>query len=196
MLRRARSSAAYVCGERAGLIPEKPLSMGETMSESYVDLDIDNEKKVADEKLKELENRNASLGEIRPSMKELGFQRIISKWSSYGKQLSVALTKNPSRIPGDMMVNSILLAIVTHSKQSCDHHIYHVGSSLRNPLKYGGVQSLVYQYFLKNPWINDKGKYVKVGKDKVFNSMDKFHIYVATHYIPPLKVLKLDNIRT
>lgn len=49
--------------------------MGKTMSESYVHLDIDSEKEVVDDKLKELENKNASLGEIRSSMKELGIQR-------------------------------------------------------------------------------------------------------------------------
>lgn len=90
--------------------------------------------------------------------------------------------------PVDLLVNSILVAIVTHAKKSCNHHICHVGSSLRNPLKYGDIQSFIYQYFMKNPWVNDKGKFVKVGKAKVFNSMDTFHRFIANRYTPPLKV--------
>ncbi|KAI5666631.1 hypothetical protein M9H77_16484 [Catharanthus roseus] len=248
-------STAYVCGERAGLIPEKPLSMGKTMSESYVHLDIDSEKEVVDDKLKALENKNASLGEIRSSMKELGIQRAkLHGWPNtyvftkamgemileqFKDQLEVVIIrptivsstyKEPfpgwiegvrtldsivvaygkgslkwyigdpettiDLIPSDMVVNSMLMAIVTHVEKSCDHHIYHVGSSLRNPLKYGDIHVFLYSYFVKNPWINGKGKFVKVGNIKVFNSMEKFHKYVATHHMPLLWVLNIVNILT
>lgn len=87
-----------------------------------------------------------------------------------------------------MLVNSILVAIVTHYMQFRNQHIYHIGSSLRNPLKYGDIRNFFFFYFSKNPWINDSGKFMKVKEFKDIKSMPKFRRYIATHYIPFLTV--------
>ncbi|KAG2397460.1 Alcohol-forming fatty acyl-CoA reductase [Vigna angularis] len=64
-------STAYVCGEGKGLVAEKPFHMGETLNGSSR-LDINLEKLLAEEKLKELEAENASEKTISSVMKNLG----------------------------------------------------------------------------------------------------------------------------
>nr|GME09203.1 fatty acyl-CoA reductase 3-like isoform X1 [Ipomoea batatas] len=67
-------STAYVCGEGTGIVPERAYHLGETLNgNSY--LDIDEEKKVIEEKLMELEAQNASEKEVKLAMKDLGIQR-------------------------------------------------------------------------------------------------------------------------
>lgn len=66
--------AAYVCGEGTGIVAERAYHPGETLNgNSY--LDIDEEKKVIEEKLMELEAQNASEKEVKLAMKDLGIQR-------------------------------------------------------------------------------------------------------------------------
>jgi alcohol-forming fatty acyl-CoA reductase len=91
------------------------------------------------------------------------------------------------QIPADMVVNAILVAMVGHAKQPSDA-IYQVGSSSRNPLRYGNLQDYGYHYFTRKPWINKDGKAVKVGKVTVLDSMASFHRYMNIHYVLPLKV--------
>lgn len=66
--------SAYVCGEKEGLMLEKPYYMGETLN-GTLGLDIEAEKKVMDEKLKQLKAENASEKSITTAMKELGLER-------------------------------------------------------------------------------------------------------------------------
>ncbi|KAK4493107.1 hypothetical protein RD792_018047 [Penstemon davidsonii] len=71
-------STAYVNGNRGGLIPEKPFQMGETLPGAKISyLDINTEKKIVDEKLKELQILNATDKEITRTMKDLGIQRAM-----------------------------------------------------------------------------------------------------------------------
>lgn len=68
---------AYVCGERAGLILEKPLYMGETLNGTS-GLEIDAELKVVEERLNELQAKGATEKEITSRMKEMGILRSLS----------------------------------------------------------------------------------------------------------------------
>ena len=45
--------------------------------------------------------------------------------------------------------------------------------------------------FQKNPWIDEKGRAVKVGQCKLLRSMLSFRKYMAIRYFPLLKVLLL-----
>ncbi|KAH7862348.1 hypothetical protein Vadar_003576 [Vaccinium darrowii] len=67
-------STAYVSGEKAGLILEKPCYMGETLN-GVSGLDLDTEKKVMAERLSELQAKEATEQEITLAMKDLGIQR-------------------------------------------------------------------------------------------------------------------------
>nr|XP_009771272.1 PREDICTED: probable fatty acyl-CoA reductase 5 [Nicotiana sylvestris] len=73
-------STAYVCGEKEGLILEKPLHYGEMLSGGS-HLDIDAEQKLAEETLKDLKARNATEKEVTLAMRLLGIERAkIHGW--------------------------------------------------------------------------------------------------------------------
>lgn len=86
-----------------------------------------------------------------------------------------------------MVVNSMIAAMVAHANQPCEM-IYHVGSSVSNPLQYKGIQQSGYHYFSRHPWVNKAGKPIIVGEIKVLNSMASFHRYFSLRYLIPLQV--------
>ncbi|XP_039048615.1 alcohol-forming fatty acyl-CoA reductase-like [Hibiscus syriacus] len=96
-------------------------------------------------------------------------------------------------IPADMVVNAMIVAMIAHASNQPSETIYQVGSSMRNPVKYGDLQELGFRYFSKKPWINKDGKPVIVGKIRVMDSMASFHRYMALRYLLPLKGLELAN---
>ena len=91
------------------------------------------------------------------------------------------------QIPVDMVVNAMIMAMVAHANKS-SWIIFHVGSSLRNPMKLSSLRDFMFWYFTGNPWISENGTTIKVSKGIVFNSMASFHAYMAIRYILPLKV--------
>ncbi|XP_042066940.1 fatty acyl-CoA reductase 3-like [Salvia splendens] len=125
-----------------------------------------------------------------------GIRTIDSLAVGYGKGRITCFLGNPNTIidviPADMVVNAMMVAMAAHSNQS-DETIYHVGSSVANPLEYASLQDYGQRYFKKHPWINKEGKPVIVGNVKVLNSMDSFQRYLAIHYLLPLKGLEMVN---
>lgn len=91
------------------------------------------------------------------------------------------------QIPADMVANSMIVAMVAHANES-SQIIFHVGSSLRNPMKLCTLKELIFKYFTRNPWIGKNGKSIKVGKVIMFSSMARFRAYMAIRYRLPLKV--------
>ena len=91
------------------------------------------------------------------------------------------------QIPGDMVVNLILVALTCHANQSSEF-IYHIGSSLRNPTNISDSRKVAFQYFTKNPLRNKKGKLIKVSKGLLLSNMAVLHIFIAVCFIIPLKV--------
>ncbi|XP_004490308.1 fatty acyl-CoA reductase 8-like [Cicer arietinum] len=79
-------------------------------------------------------------------------------------------------IPVDMVVNSMIVAMVARSKNLCTNLIYNISSSLRNPINFSDVLDNTYCYFTKNPWINKNGKPVLIAKKMALfsTSMDEF----------------------
>ncbi|PON84334.1 Fatty acyl-CoA reductase [Trema orientale] len=67
-------STAYVSGERGGLILENPYHMGDTLN-GATGLDINNELRLVEEKLKELQAEEATEPEITLAMKDFGIER-------------------------------------------------------------------------------------------------------------------------
>ncbi|XP_059314843.1 fatty acyl-CoA reductase 1-like [Lycium ferocissimum] len=251
----AHVSTAYVCGEGEGVIPEKSFSLGETLNKD-TKLDIDVERKVIEDKLKELEAQNLTIKEVTMAMRDLGIQRAtMHGWPNtysftkamgemllghYKENLQLAIIrptiitstyKEPfpgwiegvktvdsfilaygkgvlnfsfgdpnsyiDAIPGDMVVNAILAAIIAHTGNqynSSQGLIYHISSSRRNPLKSSDIRLFLFNYFTKNPWINKDGNIIKVGMPTLFNSMDSFRKYISTYYWPLLKILELANL--
>ncbi|KAK6230133.1 hypothetical protein QUC31_001651 [Theobroma cacao] len=68
------TSTAYVCGEEAGIILEKPFSVDDTLLKTCK-LDIIEEKRIVEEKLDELRFQHAPNEVIKSEMKEFGLKR-------------------------------------------------------------------------------------------------------------------------
>ncbi|OMO54203.1 Male sterility, NAD-binding protein [Corchorus capsularis] len=261
-------STAYVCGEGTRLILEKPFQMGETLKKTCNKLDINEEKRLMEEKSEELISQCASNEAITSTMKELGLKRAkLYGWPNtyvftkamgemilgnfkgdlplviirptmisstykepfpgwiegvrtidgaivgYGKGKLTCFPGNPNSpldvIPADMVVNAMVVAMVLHTnhhqtydddsgqKKTYDDdeaNIYHVSSSLRNPLQFSDLHNIVYNYFTKNPWINKRsGERIKVGKVTVLSTANRYFLYMNIKYVLPLKVLCLVN---
>ncbi|KAA0052058.1 fatty acyl-CoA reductase 3-like isoform X2 [Cucumis melo var. makuwa] len=78
-----------------------------------------------------------------------------------------------------MVVNAMLVAMVAHASQPSSYAIYHVSSSMRNPVMYGKLQEYGFHYFSANPWINKDGQPVRVGKVTILKDMASFHRYMT-----------------
>ncbi|XP_058218971.1 alcohol-forming fatty acyl-CoA reductase-like [Rhododendron vialii] len=91
-------STAYVSGEKAGLILEKPYYMGETLN-GVSGLNLDTEKKIMEERLSELRAEEATDKEITLAMKDLGIQRA----RKYGWPNTYVFTK----AMGEMLLGQI-----------------------------------------------------------------------------------------
>lgn len=99
------------------------------------------------------------------------------------------------QIPADMVVNSMIVAMMAHADQKGRETIYQIGSSVSNPLNITNLRDYGFNYFRKNPWINKvNGKPIIVGKVNVLSSMDSFQRYMALHYILPLKVCFISQL--
>ncbi|KAL3828555.1 hypothetical protein ACJIZ3_017357 [Penstemon smallii] len=243
-------STAYVSGEKDGLILETPHNMGETLN-GISGLDINAEKKLVDETIKQMSADNYSEDIIKSAMKNLGIQRarkfgwpntyvftkamgemllgqlkdniplvivrptivtstykepfpgwvegirtIDSLAVGYGKGRLPCFLGDPKTIldlvPADMVVNAMIASMVAHSNEA-NETIYHIGSSVSNPIELASLQDYGYRYFSKHPWINKEGKPVIVGKLKILSSMESFQKYMAIHYLLPLKGLQIVN---
>ncbi|KAK1409996.1 hypothetical protein QVD17_36528 [Tagetes erecta] len=245
-------STAYVAGEEPGLILETPYELGKALNGAH-GLDINTEKKIIEERLKELSyDETATDKSITMAMKDLGIERAkkfgwpntyvftkalgemilghlkgnmplvilrptiitstykepIPGWIEgirtidslavgYGKgQLSCFLGDPESVIdviPADMVVNAMIATMAAHANQPSCEIIYHVGSSVSNPLKYKSLQQSGYDYFSRHPWINKDGKPVIVSEVKVLDSMASFQRYFALRYLLPLQGLRVMN---
>ncbi|KAI3886662.1 hypothetical protein MKX03_034756 [Papaver bracteatum] len=68
-------STAYVCGEKSGVISEKPIKMGETLNRTSEVLDIEAELKLMKNCLRGLKAEQVSVAEEKEVMENLGIQR-------------------------------------------------------------------------------------------------------------------------
>ena len=97
---------------------------------------------------------------------------------------------NLKQIPADMVVNAMLVAMVSHATQPCDDSIYHVGSSVGNPVRYESLRDYSFRYFTAKPCYDKEGKAIRVGKVTVLENMNSFQRYMYIRYLLPLKVIQ------
>uniref|UniRef100_A0A7C9CTB6 Alcohol-forming fatty acyl-CoA reductase n=2 Tax=Opuntia streptacantha TaxID=393608 RepID=A0A7C9CTB6_OPUST len=86
-----------------------------------------------------------------------------------------------------MVVNAIIVAMEAHTNQANVSIIYHIGSSVKNPVKLKVVHGIFYQYFTKHPWINKDGKPIVASYIKVLDSINSLNRYLTLRYLLPLK---------
>ncbi|KAK9911243.1 hypothetical protein M0R45_035164 [Rubus argutus] len=125
-----------------------------------------------------------------------GYRTVDSIIAMYGKGKLTCLLVDPmtvaDMIPVDMVINSIIAAAVVNANKSSGT-IYQMGSSLRNPIKFSESHDIVFRYFNLNPWLNQNGEPVKVSKVTILKSMAAFQMYLAIHYVLPMKGFELVN---
>ncbi|KAF7026842.1 hypothetical protein CFC21_038929 [Triticum aestivum] len=192
-------STAYVAGEQEGIIPEKPILMGETLKVG-THLDIESELILVKETMRELKASCSTEKDGRKTMKELGLKRTIdSVVIGYAKQtlpfFLVNLDLIMDVIPGDMVVNAMMVAMAAHSDDQQVQVIYHVTSSLRNPAPYSILWKSLFQYFNDNPPCTGRnGERVRLKKMRFFSTVMWFKLYMTVKYMLPLEMLRLVNI--
>ncbi|XP_074268159.1 alcohol-forming fatty acyl-CoA reductase-like [Silene latifolia] len=127
-----------------------------------------------------------------------GIRTIDSLAVAYGKGRLPCFLGDPNSvvdlIPADMVVNAILVAAMAHANDKGNLTIYHVGSSVKNPVNFNSLHEVTYQYFKNHPCINKDGTPVIVGHVKVLGSMASFKTYLSLHYLLPLKGLEIANM--
>ncbi|KAI3949353.1 hypothetical protein MKW98_023290 [Papaver atlanticum] len=104
-------------------------------------------------------------------------------------------------IPGDMVVNASIVAMVGHANQPSDDRqpfIYQVGSSARAPFESIKLRDYLYNYFSKNPLISSptskhNGKPIQVSYPFVFPTTASFFAFLYITHMLPLKGLRLVN---
>lgn len=91
------------------------------------------------------------------------------------------------QVPADIVVNAMLCIISCHPQGPLDL-IYHIGSSMRNPLKIGDLVHAMFRYFLEKPFVGVEGEVIKVKQLVMPATMDSFYEHVDKHYKVPLQV--------
>jgi alcohol-forming fatty acyl-CoA reductase len=239
---------AYVSGDRAGLIMEKPIRPGESLRDG-THLDIDAELRLVREVKNELADRDEDAQKTteRKAMKELGVQRARHfGWSNtyvftkaMGEMLLGQLrgdmpvvVMRPSIItsvradplpgwmqgmrtidtliigyakqniscflgdlgmvmdviPGDMVVNAMMAAMVAHSEEKGVQAVYHATSSLRNPATYNVLYQSGRRHFYENPRLGKNGEVIPTREMYFFSTIARFRLYMILTYKLPLEV--------
>ncbi|KAL5583152.1 hypothetical protein UlMin_015594 [Ulmus minor] len=128
-----------------------------------------------------------------------GLRTIDSVIVGYGKGKLTCFLADPTMqidmIPADMVVNAMIVSMVNHANQyNSGMNIYHVGSSLRNPINFSMIHGYSYRCFTEKPLANKDGTPIKVVKGLVLPNVATFRVFLAIRFVLPLKILQLVNI--
>ncbi|CAN6357907.1 unnamed protein product [Urochloa humidicola] len=93
-------------------------------------------------------------------------------------------------IPGDMVVNAMVVAMAIHWNQK-GQVVIHVTSSLQNPLSTSAMLDMMYQYFSANPQMGKSGKVIKAKRLRLTKKFESFQTYMFLKYKLPLQMLHL-----
>eukprot|EP00253_Pinus_taeda_P018958 PITA_18958 len=95
-------------------------------------------------------------------------------------------------IPADMVVNAMIVAMVAHAYQN-GLFVYHVASSVANPLRHSVAADEAYKYFSKHPCVGKDGNVIHVKQLCFLKSMSSFRQYMHRRYKAPLEVFNVVN---
>uniref|UniRef100_A0A803MK15 Fatty acyl-CoA reductase n=1 Tax=Chenopodium quinoa TaxID=63459 RepID=A0A803MK15_CHEQI len=108
-----------------------------------------------------------------------GYRGIEPIIVSYGKGQLQGILADPTAIvdivPVDMVVNAMIAAIANHGIiGEPELEIYHVTSSMVNPLTCGKLIKLCNNYFALHPFITPSREFIKVKDIEFFSSIDEY----------------------
>ncbi|XP_021283137.1 fatty acyl-CoA reductase 2 [Herrania umbratica] len=131
---------------------------------------------------------------IRPSVIESTCKEPFPGWMEgnrmmdpivlcYGKGQLTGFLVDPNGVldvvPADMVVNATLAAIARHGMTpKPDINIYHIASSVVNPLVFQDLARLLYEHYNSSPFLDSKGSPIHVPSMKLFNSMEDFSAHL------------------
>lgn len=87
-----------------------------------------------------------------------------------------------------MVVNAMIASMAAHANEPYTHMIYHVGSSMSNPVQYGRLQDYAFRFFTERPWMNKDGTPIIVPRGTQLTTRDSVRRYMLLHYVIPLQV--------
>ncbi|XP_023543550.1 fatty acyl-CoA reductase 2 [Cucurbita pepo subsp. pepo] len=127
---------------------------------------------------------------IRPSIIESTFKDPFPGWIEgnrmmdpivlyYGKGQLTGFLVDPNGVidvvPADVVVNATLAAMARHGgAPRPSMNIYHVASSVANPLVFNRLAALIHQHYSSSPCLDADGTPIRVPSMKLFNSVDEF----------------------
>ncbi|VAI74955.1 unnamed protein product [Triticum turgidum subsp. durum] len=97
-------------------------------------------------------------------------------------------------IPGDMVANAMMVAMVAHSEEQGAEVMYHATSSLRNPAPYGVLYESGRRHFYENPRLSKDGRVIPTKEMHFFKTIASFHLYMLIKYKLPLEILHVVNL--
>ncbi|XP_031498415.1 fatty acyl-CoA reductase 2, chloroplastic-like [Nymphaea colorata] len=131
---------------------------------------------------------------IRPSVVESTSNEPFPGWMEgnrmmdpvilyYGKGQISCFLVNPKGVidvvPADMVVNAMLAAMAKHgAKGKPGTHVYHVASSVTNPLIFEDLAKMLYDHFSSSPYVDYKGRKIGVPEMKLYVSWDDFSDHI------------------
>nr|BAD31294.1 putative fatty acyl coA reductase [Oryza sativa Japonica Group]BAD31814.1 putative fatty acyl coA reductase [Oryza sativa Japonica Group] len=125
-----------------------------------------------------------------------GIRTIDSVIIGYAKQtlsfFLVDLNLIMDVIPGDMVVNAMMVAMAAHSGEQAQT-IYHVTSSLSNPAPYAVLSDAGHRYFFANPPPR-AGKNGRLRRMRFFSTVASFRAHMAINYKLPLEDYQIKQV--
>lgn len=145
---------------------------------------------------------------VRPSIIESTYSQPFPGWiegqrmvdpiiTLYGKgQLSCFLADPDGvvdLIPVDMVVNATLAAMAKHAGKR-GVKVYHVASSVANPIRIGEFFKIIFEHFKRNPYIDSKGNPVRLLKQlSCVNTMENYRQALDTAFNSPSHMAGLSS---
>uniref|UniRef100_A0ACD6AL13 Uncharacterized protein n=1 Tax=Avena sativa TaxID=4498 RepID=A0ACD6AL13_AVESA len=95
-------------------------------------------------------------------------------------------------IPADIVINAAMVAIAFRNEEV--QVIYHVGSSLQNPLSLYSFEDACWDYFSINPRILENGKALPNRRPYLFKNVSFFRLCLLLVYKIPLEMLHIMSL--
>uniref|UniRef100_A0ACD5XT16 Uncharacterized protein n=1 Tax=Avena sativa TaxID=4498 RepID=A0ACD5XT16_AVESA len=159
--------------------------------------------KAMGEMLLEQHNEDLPIVIIRPTMVTSTYQDPFPGWIEGARTIDAMIVAYDKQsfpcfigdlkdimdvVPADMVVNATLVAMVVHWNEK-GRAIYHVGSSLRNPLVVHLIEDACWDYFSIHPRLLENGKPLENRRPYLFKSFAFFRAYLILMYKLPLEIL-------
>ncbi|KAI4332900.1 hypothetical protein L6164_017773 [Bauhinia variegata] len=143
---------------------------------------------------------NSTRGDIpvvimRPTIIESTYREPFPGWIQGNKVLDpIILAYGKGQLPGfnadtktvldvvpvDMVVNAGIAAIAKHGRTRRSYlNVYHVASSVMNPISFGDAFKYSFDHFKSSPLLDLEGNEISISNFKLFSSTDSFSSYIA-----------------